>query len=107
MKKMTDQKKTDHNINRPTITKTTDHEMRRIFVIATRPGQQEKWCVIMEGCTHCFLYIGPHADVTGLVGKCKLFMDVANKTTSMICFGLTRMFFLSGANYLGQRPLYP
>ncbi len=47
----------------------------------------------MEGGTHCFLYIGPHADVTGLVGKCKLFMDVANKTTSMICFGLVRMFF--------------
>ena len=41
----------------------------------------------------------PHVDVIGLVGKCKLFMDVANKMTSMICLGLTRMFFLSGVNY--------
>ena len=49
----------------------------------------------------------PRADDIGLVGKCKLFMDITNKKTSMICLGLARMFFLSGANYLGQCPLYP
>ena len=54
---------------------------------------------------HTAFILGPHVDVIELVRTCKLFMDVANKMTSMICFGLTRMFFLSGANYLGQCPL--
>ncbi len=42
--------------------------------------------------------LGPHMDIIGLVEKCKLFMDIANKMMSMICLGLMRIFFLSGVN---------
>ena len=96
-----------------TITKMTNHNKNdrpwnaTDFCHRYSTGSTRKMVRDYGGLCALLLYIGPHADVTGLVGKCKLFMDVANKTTSMICFGLTRMFFLSGANYSGQRPLYP
>ncbi len=98
---------------RPTITKMTDHNKNdrpwnaTDFCHRYLTGSTRKMVRDYGGLYALLLYIGPHADVTGLVGKCELFMDVANKTTSMICFGLTRMFLLSGANYSGQRPLYP
>ena len=63
------------------------------------------WKTVCDyGGAVCTAFIlGPHADVIGLIGKCKLFMDVANKKT----LGLTCMVFLFSANYLGQCPLYP
>ena len=78
--------------------KTTDHDKndrRRIFVTATQPGQQGK--IVRDswrGLYTLLSYLGPDADVIGLVGQCKLLKDVANETTSMICLSLAHMLFL-------------